>query len=188
MTGLEPLLLAAGASAGTAATAGTIGTIASVGLTAASAFSSIQAGQAESQSLKIQARQADLNARTSRLEGKRQSLAIQEKLDADLASQNALFGARGVLQGEGSAAAAADKAKDNASRDINLALFNADIDALSAEQRSANSRTDASAAKAGGIFDAIQTVGSFKLPEKAPTGGRKTPPKPARKPTLLSGL
>lgn len=185
MTGLEPLLLAAGASAGTAAT---VSTIASVGLTAASAFSSIQAGNAEAASLNLQARQSDLNARTDRLEGKRQALAIQQQLDKDLASQNALFGARGVLQGEGSAEAAASTAKENASRDINLALFNSDINALSAEQRASNSRADAASAKQGGIFDAVTTIGNFKAPAKAPTGGAGKVPIPKRKPTLLSGL
>lgn len=166
-----------GASAGTAAT---IGTIASVGLTAASAFSSLQAGNAEASSLKLQARQSDLNARAERLQGRQQALAISERLSQDLASQNALFGARGQLSGEGSAEAAREKAKSNASSDIKAAQFNSELTALSAEQRSSNARSDATAAKSGGVFDAIKAVGSFKAPVKAPTTSRR--------PTLLSGL
>jgi len=170
-----------GASAGTAAT---IGTIASIGLTAASAFSSIQAGKQQSESLKIQARQAGVNARAERLQGKQQALAIQDQLDRDLASQNALFSARGILQGEGSAEAARTTASNNATRDIDVARFNAEMGALDAEQRGANARADASAAKQQGIFDAVGTLSSFKS-VKAPTGGVSKVPIPKRKPSLV---
>lgn len=176
-----------GASAGTAAT---IGTIASVGLTAASAFSSIQAGSQQAAGLRIQARQAELNARAERLEGKRQAAAIRDQLESDLASQNALFAARGVLQGEGSAEAARVVSQENASRDIDLARFNTDINALNAEQRAANLRADAKAAKSAGIFEGISTIASFKsVPSFGVEdfGRTKTGkvPIPKRKPSLL---
>lgn len=184
-----------GASAGTAAT---IGTVASVGLTAASAFGSIQAGNQQAAALNMQARQSTLNAGFERIEGRRQSLAIKEQLERDLSSQNALFAARGTLQGEGSSLAAQETAQRNASNDIDLALFNSDIAALNAEQRAANSRSDAKAAKKSGIMDAVGTVAGFKLP--AGVGGgienmagqakTKTALQGAmkRKPTLLAGL
>lgn len=180
-------LTSAGVSAGTAAT---IGTVVSVGMTAASAFSSIQAGKAESNALKVQARQAGVNARLERLEGRRQAGAIQDQLEKDLASQNAIFAARGSLQGEGSAAAAAAAANNNATRDINLALFNSEIGALNAEQRASNNRADAKAARSKGFKDALSTVGSFKPFPKTPTGsgGGSGVPIPQRKPSLLSGL
>lgn len=178
---------AAGASAGTAAT---IGTIASIGLTAASAFSSLQAGKQQAAGLEIQARQSGLNARTERLQGKQEAMAIQENLNRDLASQNALFSARGALQGEGSAEAARVTAQNNATRDIDLARFNADIGALSAEQRGANARADASSAKRQGMFDAAGTLASFKNPSAPGTedfGRKKTGrvPVPRRKPSLV---
>ena len=180
----ELAVMAATSLGASASAAATIGTIASVGLTAASAFSSLSAGNQQAASLNLQARQAGLNAQAERLEGRRQALAIQDQLDRDLASQNALFAARGVLQGEGSAEAAAQTAKDNATKDIDLARFNTDMNALNAEQRGANARADASAAKSQGIFDAISTVGSFKA-VKAPTGGTSKVPIPKRKPSLV---
>lgn len=178
-----------GASAGTAAT---IGTIASVGLTAASAFGSIQAGKQEAAALNLQARQADLNARTERLEGKRQALQIEEQLNRDLASQNALFAARGGLQGEGSAAAAEAISRERATQDIDLARFNTDIAALNAEQRASNARSNAKAAKQQGIFDAITTVAGFSAPSVPGVenfGRTKTGkvPIPGRKPSLVGG-
>lgn len=160
------LLGAGGVFAPAAGTLASISLTSAVGagLTAASAFSSIQAGQQQADALKIQARQSGLNARTERLEGRRQSLQIQDQLERDLASQNALFAARGVLQGEGSAEAAKEEATRQATRDIDLARFNTDIAALNAEQRAANARADASAAKKQGIFDAIGTISTFKKP------------------------
>jgi len=186
----ELALLATAVGSGTAAAGGigaTLSTIASVGLTAASAFSSISAGNEQAASLNLQARQSTLNARAERLEGKRQSLAISEQLSRDLASQNALFGARGVLQGEGSSLAASQKAKENASADIKAAQFNADIAALSAEQRAANARSEASTAKSSGVIGAVKALGNFSPIPSAPTGGGSVPI-PSRKPTLLSGL
>lgn len=168
MTGLEPFLLSAGASAGLASAAGTAGSFLSIGLTAASAFGSLSSGQQQASSLNLQARQADLNARTEKLEGKRKSLALQEQLDRDLASQNALFATRGILQGEGSALAAEEKARENATSDINLAVFGSDIAAGNAQQRGSNLRADATAAKSKGRFDALTTIGGLKFP-KAPS-------------------
>lgn len=174
-------LTTAGVSAGTAAT---IGTVMQVGLTAASAFSSIKAGRQEAAGLEIQAKQAGLNARQERLEGKRQALQLQGNLDRDLASQNAMFGARGILQGEGSAAAAEATSRTNATRDIDAARFGADIAALNAEQRASNYRSEAKAAKAKGYMDALGTLGSFAAPS-SPKGGVGKVPIPKRKPSLV---
>nr|DAQ81605.1 MAG TPA: hypothetical protein [Caudoviricetes sp.] len=181
---------AAGASAGTAAT---IGTIASIGLTAASAFSSINAGKQQAASLKLQARQQTANALSDRLQGRQQALQLQEQLDRDLASQNAMFAARSTLQGEGSALAAQETAQKNATRDIDLARFNADISALSNEQAAANSRADAKAAKTKGYMDALQTIGSYRSPsmpgieDMSGQGSGYNPKKsaPPRKPSLV---
>lgn len=147
-----------------AAAAKTIGTIASVGMTAASAFSSISAGRQEAASLKLQSRQSLVNAKLERQEGRRKALEITDRLNSDLASQNALFSARGQLTGEGSAQAARSKSIENASRDIDLARFDSEIAGLNAEQRASNARSDAKAAKKKGIFDAIDTVASYKRP------------------------
>lgn len=171
-----------------AATASTIATVASVGLTAASAFSSIQAGNQQAAGLQLQARQAELNARAERLRGRQQATLIQEQLNKDLASQNAIFAARGVLQGEGSAEAAQETAKANASRDIDLARFNADQAAFSAEQRASNARSDASAARTGGFISALDTVSSYRSIPSFGGSNSGGVPIPRRKPSLLSGL
>lgn len=184
---LPAALTAVGVSASTAAT---IGTIASVGLTAASAFSSIQAGNAESANLKVQARQADLNARTDALRGKQEAAAISDQLNRDLASQNALFGARGLVQSEGSAQAAQEVSRLNASRDIDLARFDAETAAANSKQQSANLKSDAKAAKKSGFLQAVNTISGFKSygGAKGGTGGATNIPIPKRKPSLLAGI
>lgn len=169
-----------------------LGTAVSAGLTAASAFASVQAGNEEAAGLKLQERQAGLNSRLERLEGKRKSLAIQGQLDKDLASQNAIFASRGALAGEGSAAAAEAAAKTEATKGIKAAQFGSELKALSAEQRAENLRIEAKSAKTRGKLKAVSTIANFKAPAKAPTG--KAPPLPTRKParttrpSLLSGL
>lgn len=158
-----------------------------VAVATVSAVSAVAAGQQQAQSLKLQSKQAALNAEAEGLEGRRQSLEIQDSLARDLASQNALFGARGILEGEGSAAAAADTARANATSDIENALFNTELNKQSALQRSANLKSDASAAKASGFLKAGEAVaGGFSAFKAAPT--KTTVPKPVRKPTLLSGI
>lgn len=149
-------------SAGSLFSGLTAGSLLTGGLTAASAFSSIQSGNQQSAALNMQARQSTLNAGFERLEGRRQSLAIQEQLERDLSSQNALFAARGTLQGEGSSLAAKETAKRNASNDIDLALFNSDIAGLNAEQRASNSKLNAAAKKTEGGVEALRTVSGYK--------------------------
>lgn len=155
-----------------------------VAVAAVSAVSSISAGQQQARALKTQARQADLNAQAEKLAGRREALEIENKLAQDLASQNALFAARGTLQGEGSSLAAQETAQENASKDIDLALFNSEIASLNAKQRAANARSDASAAKTQGYLNAAQAglsgYGTYQTKTSVPTGNKK--------PTLLSGL
>lgn len=180
----ELAVMAATGLGASASTAATIGTVVSVGLTAASAFGSLSAGNQQSANLELQARQADLNARTEKLEGRRAALQIQEQLDRDLASQNALFAARGILEGEGTAAAAKDEATRQATKDIDLARFNSDINAGNAQTRAGIARADAKAAKQQGIFNALDTVSGLKFPS-TPGGGGSKVPIPKRKPSLV---
>lgn len=161
-----------------------------VAVAAVSAVSAISAGQQQAQNLKLQSRQAELNADAERLEGRREALAIEGDLARDLASQNALFGARGVLEGEGTAEAAAEASKENASADIERALFNAEITALSGEQRSSNLKSDASAAKREGFLKAAEAgasgFGSFKAGSSTSSSSTSVP-RPVKRPSLLSG-
>lgn len=170
MAALIPMAIGAVSSAGVAGTVGTIGSVLSLGLTAASAFGSMQAGKQEAAAFNLQSDQATLNARMERLSGKQQAKDIQGQLDRDLASQNALFAARGVLAGEGSAAAARDVAKATASESISRAQFGAEIGALNAEQRASLSRSKASSAKSAGVTRALGTIASYKPVSSAPSG------------------
>lgn len=144
-----------------AASLGSVGTL-SVGLTAASAFGSIQAGNAQAASLNLQSQQAALNSRIERLQGRQQATLIKDQLNSDLASQNAIFGARGLLQGEGTAQAAEEKARLNASQSIDNAKFNSEVSALNAEQRASNLKSEASSAKTAGFTNAVRTVSNFR--------------------------
>lgn len=180
-------LTSAGVSAGTAAT---IGTIASVGLTAASAFSSIQAGNAEASSLNVSAQQAALSSKQERLRFKQESAAIQNNLIENLASQNAMFGARGMISSEGSALAAQETSRINAAKDIDLARFDTEVVASNYDQQSSNLRSEAKAAKSKGFTDAIGTLSGLQI---YGTGSGSTStsgiPIPRRKPqTMLTGL
>lgn len=147
-----------------AATAGKIGTLAQVGLTAASAFGSIQSSRMEAASFKMQARQAQVNTRISEIEGREEALRIQQKLDRDVASVNAIFGSRSFVEGQGSAAAAASFAKSQATESIKAAQFNTGIKTASAQQRAVNARSEARGARTSGVLSALRTVGGFKRP------------------------
>lgn len=166
------MLLPALATAGGAATAGTVaGATASVSLgstlltgllTAASAFGQIRAGQQQQQLMNLQAQQAELNARLEEQKGRAQSLAIKNQLDRDLASQSAIFSARGTLQGEGSALAASDVSKANAAADIETAKTGAAFASESDRLRAAQYRAEGNAARVGGLFKAFDTVTSSR--------------------------
>lgn len=187
----ELALMTMGVSAGTAST---VGTIATIGMTAASAFSSMQAGKQEAAALNLQARQAGLNARLERLKGKQQAVEIQSQLNRDLASQNALFAARGGLAGEGSSLAAQMAARENATRDIDIARFNSEIGALNAEQRQSMFRSDAKSAKRAGMMNAVSTIAGTSFSTGMPgienmagqsSGFNPAKMSPKRKPSLI---
>jgi hypothetical protein len=127
-------------------------------LTGASAFSSIQAGNMQMDILNAQARQADLNARMETLKGKQQALTIRKQLDKDLASMNATFAARGVLAGEGTAAAAEEESRRNAEEDINIARFGAEMGAESDRMQAQQYRMEAGAARSAGVTNALNTI------------------------------
>lgn len=156
---------ATGGAAATAATAGIFGTAGAVtaggllsgGLTAASMFGSIAGGFQESAILKYQAKQSDLNASYEKLKGRQQALTIKRQLTQDLASQNAIFTSRGVLTGEGSALAAQESSRQNASDDIETARFGADMNAAAETAQAAQYRSAASTAKLSGFMSAGKT-------------------------------
>lgn len=166
----ELAVMAATTLGATKTAAATVGTIASVGLTAASAFGSVSAGQQQQQALDIQSQQSQLNARVERLKGREQALQVRRNLDRELASQNALFAARGQLQGEGTSAAAEKVSRERATESIENARFNTEISAGNAQNRAAIARSEGRAARSAGTFGAIRAVGTFRRPPSL-TGG-----------------
>lgn len=137
---------------------GTGGSLLSLGLTGASAFGQIAAGNSSASILNLQAQQAELNARMQGIKGREEALTIKRQLDKDLASQNALFSARGVLQGEGSALAASKTAKANAKADLEVAQFGAEMGSESDKLRASQYRTEAKVARKSGRTEALNTI------------------------------
>lgn len=131
-------------------------------LTGAGAFGQMQAGNMQQRILNLQAQQSELNARMEGLKGRQQALNIKNQLDRDLASQNATFAARGVLQGEGSAAAAAESSKKNAQDDIDTAMFGAEMGAASDRLQASQFRAEGKAAKTAGRVEAISSIASYR--------------------------
>jgi hypothetical protein len=151
-------VIAGGAGAGT----GILGTLLTAGMTAVSAFGQIQAGRQQQSLMSLQANQAELNARMEMNKGREQSLIIRDQLDRDLASQNAIFSARGTLQGEGSALAAVDQSKENATRDLEVARFGSELSAESSRLRAAQYKFEGKVAKRDGYTNAFNTVANSK--------------------------
>lgn len=127
-------------------------------LTGASAFGQVQAGNMNANILNLQARQSELNARMETIKGRQQALSIRQQLDRDLASQNATFAARGILDGEGTAAAAAAASRKNAAEDINIAQFGAAMGTESDRLQSAQYKAEAGSAKSAGYTSAVSTI------------------------------
>lgn len=152
----------AAAGGGFLSSIGGIGTLLSIGQTAASAFGQIQAGRLEQQTLNLQARQSELAARQEALRGKKQALEINKQLSRDLASQNAIFSARGVLTGEGSAEAAMGAATQEAQDAIDLAMFGASQSATAQRLQGQQYRLAGSSARRAGFTRAFDTISSSR--------------------------
>lgn len=157
----------------------------SVGLTAASAFSDIGAGnsiaeqqvklaQLQSQQSLFQSKQSELSARQETLRGRQEALEIKRRLSRNLSSQNAIFAARGVLDGEGTAEAAMKESEAAATRDIDVAMFsstqraNAELANSTAQRADASNRVvqgnlSATSSRNKGFSSAVSTISTSLL-------------------------
>lgn len=151
------------------------GTLLSGLMTGAAAFGQVSAGNNSAALMNLNAQQADLNARMETIKGREQALTIKTQLNKDLASQNALFSARGVLQGEGSALAANAVSKKNAQADLDVAKFGADTGSESDKLRAAQDRIEAATARKSGKTEALNTLANSRAVQNIGS-------------TLLSGL
>lgn len=130
-------------------------------LTGAAAYSDINAGRIAQQTAELNARNAELRANQIALQGRQQSIEIRRQLDRDLASQSAAFAARGVLTGEGSAAAAADESRTAASDDIETVRFNTTTKTQTEAINASQMRLEGSAQRAAGKARGYQRIGGF---------------------------
>ncbi len=163
---METLTLAAlggtGAAGATGATAGLFGAGGSFSLlttagtlaTGLSVASSVQAGRSQQSVYNAQAKQAQLQARNTILQGRQQSLVIKEQLNRDLATQAAGFAARGILSGEGSSLAAMEQSNVAATRDINYAMYGANMGYAQNMSQSQQYKISGSASKMSGYVNA----------------------------------
>lgn len=101
-------------------TVGGVGSLLSFGSAAGSILGGFQ-GQATSN---MQARQAELSAKQEELKGRETAATIRRQLSSSLASQNAIFAARGINP-NGMTRTIANESSSQAARDINIAQFGA---------------------------------------------------------------
>lgn len=86
---------------------------------------------------KMQAKQAELASRQEELRGRQSALAVKSNLEKTLASQNAIFAARGISLSSGTPTTLSQQSIKQASYDIDAARFGAGqaSDALKAQAR-----------------------------------------------------
>jgi hypothetical protein len=182
---VETVLLAASASATAAgtsaalATAGGVATAAQVAattggmigstlaasapfvgslFTAGSAFGQIQAGRQSAAISSAQARQYELQARQEELRGREQADAIRRSLQASLASQRAIFGARGINPNTGSPLVLSQQSRTEAGADIETAMYNSGATAEARRMQGAQSRLEGKVARSAGYQEAGTTL------------------------------
>lgn len=175
---METMLLAgtAAATGGTAlpwlSTAGSIGSMVSnvgvgsllsTGMTAFSAFGQISAGSQQNAIAKAQARQYELAARQEELKGREQADNIRRSLQASLASQRAMFGARGISLNSGTVRGLASESMTAAARDIEIARFGAGQNADALRGQAYQSRIEGRAGRVAGYTGAAKTLSSLVM-------------------------
>jgi hypothetical protein len=159
--------VAGSAASASAIAAGTAGFMASyggaasligAGLTAASAFGSIMSGNQQAGIYKAQAAQSELSARTEELKGRDQADKIRRGLQSTLASQNAIFAARGISLSGGTPLNIGNQSRTEAARDIELAQFGAGISAAQERAQGQQYRMSARGARTSGYINAATSL------------------------------
>lgn len=108
--------------------------------TGVSAYASYQSSVIQSNFMKLQARQHELQANQERLKGIQQSNTLREQLLNNLSSATAMFSSSGVGVGSRSAQALAARNISVSRRDIGQVQSNAELRALSAESSAISQR------------------------------------------------
>lgn len=173
--GTEAAIASAGATIGpvTAAASGlgtlsTFGSILSPIMTIGSALGQVSSGMQQSAVYKAQAQQYQLAAKQEELKGREQADRIRRSLQANLASQNAIFGARGISTKSGTPVTLARQSMTEAGADIETAMFNAGQGAGALRSQATQSKISANSAKmagytgaAGKLYDNRDAFGSL---------------------------
>lgn len=118
------------------------------------ALGSIAGGNQQAAVSKAQAAQYELQARQEELRGREQADQIRRSLQASLASQNAIFRARGISTSTGTPVTLGTVSRTAASRDIDNAMFNSGMSATANRLQGVQSRIEGRSAKATGYTSA----------------------------------
>lgn len=121
---------------------------------------SIMGGQQGAAVSKMQARQSELAARQEELKGRETAATIRRNLSASLASQNAIFAARGIAP-SGTPMTIANESKSAAARDIDIARFGSEQSAGALRTQAQQYQIEGSAKKVGGFADAAKSFYSL---------------------------
>jgi hypothetical protein len=133
-----------------------IPTILSIG----SAFSSIAGGSQGAAVSKAQSRQAELTAKQEELRGRESAARIRSSLASSLASQNAIFGARGIGF-SGTPQVLSNESTAQASRDISIAQFGAAQSAGAQRSQAQQFQIEGQAKRTAGFIDAGKSLYSL---------------------------
>ena len=150
-------IASAGGVAGSIAGAGSLLSGASTLFSLGSAFGQVQSGMQQAAVFKGQSRQYELAARQEELRGREQADRIRRSLQANLASQNAIFAARGVAPTSGSAVGIANRSRTEAGLDIENTMFNAGQSSYQQRAQAQQAKMQGSAARTSGYMKAAQT-------------------------------
>lgn len=160
---METVLFTLPSISGAAGTAVTAGSLLSTVGTAASVFGQISAGRQQSAIASAQAHQYELAARQEELKGREQADNIRRSLQSSLASQRAIFSARGINPTSGTPARLAGESSTAAARDIDIARFGAGQQAEQLRSTAAQVRLEGKAARSGSYMGAVSTLGKYSL-------------------------
>ena len=145
-------------SAGAAVAIGQATSLIGVASTAFGAVGSVMGGQQQAAVSAAQARQEMLSARQEELKGREEGDKIRRALSVSLASQNAIFSARGISTAGGTPLTLAGVSSTAAARDIETAQFNAGQAAASRRSQAAQFGIEGRAARTAGFTNAATSL------------------------------
>ncbi len=130
-------------------------------LTGASAMSSIMGGIQTYHQMKASARDSELQAGQEKLKATQQSNLIRENMLQEVASANAMFGARGISMA-GSPEQVIRESANQANQDINMTKANGRLAALQHQSQAKQYRQNAAYSLLNGFGNAAFTLSNSK--------------------------